>query len=175
MNCLQTQIVAFEKDLKRPFVESVFINSTPSFMNERSTDRFPQIYKAIFGNNYKNIRLHISLRFGVQYHRYRTSCNHVPSVDPLLLFCSRCHSPGASLLLVGWNVGVVFKKVLQQLSEDLSCAKYVCLNPTNKTLGVYVRDVTRLDGALGKKEVWCSHVWTWGLSEANALYRRRYL
>ena len=30
MNCLQTQIVAFEKDLKRQFVESVFINSTSS-------------------------------------------------------------------------------------------------------------------------------------------------
>jgi len=32
------------------------------------------------------------------------------------------------------------------------------------------RGVTRLDGARGKNEVWCSHVQSWGLSEANVLY-----
>jgi len=37
------------------------------------------------------------------------------------------------------------------------------------------KDVTRLDGARGKKQVWRPHVWTWGLSEANLLYWRKYL
>jgi len=37
------------------------------------------------------------------------------------------------------------------------------------------RDVTRLDGGRGKKQVWRSHVRTWGHSEAHALYRRKYL
>ena len=32
--------------------------------------------------------------------------------------------------------------------------------------------VTKLDGARGKKQVWRPYVWTWGLSEANALYWR---
>jgi len=35
--------------------------------------------------------------------------------------------------------------------------------------------VTRLDGARVKKQVWCPHVRTWGLSEANVLYWRKYL
>jgi len=38
-----------------------------------------------------------------------------------------------------------------------------------------VRGVTRLDGAWGKNQVWRRHVRTWGLSEANVLYRRKYL
>jgi len=37
------------------------------------------------------------------------------------------------------------------------------------------RSVTRLDGAQGKKQVWHPHVRTWGLSEANVLYWRKYL
>jgi len=37
------------------------------------------------------------------------------------------------------------------------------------------RRVTRLDGARGKKQVWRPHVRTWGLSEANTLYLRKYL
>jgi len=38
------------------------------------------------------------------------------------------------------------------------------------------RDVTRLDGARGKKQVWRPHVRTWwGLSEANVLHWRKYL
>ena len=37
------------------------------------------------------------------------------------------------------------------------------------------RGVTRLDGARGKKQVWRPHVRTWGLSEANSLYWRKYL
>jgi len=37
------------------------------------------------------------------------------------------------------------------------------------------RGVTRLDGARGKKQVWCPHVRTWDLSEAHALYWRKYL
>ena len=37
------------------------------------------------------------------------------------------------------------------------------------------RGVTRLDGARGKNKVWCSHVQSWGLSEANVLYWRKYL
>jgi len=35
--------------------------------------------------------------------------------------------------------------------------------------------VTRLDGARGKKQVWRPRVRTWGLSEANLLYWRKYL
>jgi len=38
-----------------------------------------------------------------------------------------------------------------------------------------LRGATRLDGARGKKQVWRPHVWTWGLSEANVLYWRKYL
>jgi len=37
------------------------------------------------------------------------------------------------------------------------------------------RGVTRLGGAWGKKQVWCSHVRTWGFSEANLLCWRKYL
>ena len=37
------------------------------------------------------------------------------------------------------------------------------------------RNVTRLDGVRGKKQVWRPHVRTWGLSEANVLYWRKYL
>ena len=37
------------------------------------------------------------------------------------------------------------------------------------------RGVTRLDGAQGKKQVWRPHVRTWGLSEANVLFWRKYL
>jgi len=36
------------------------------------------------------------------------------------------------------------------------------------------RGVTRLDGAWGKKYVWRSHVRTWGLSEANVLFRKKF-
>ena len=32
----------------------------------------------------------------------------------------------------------------------------------------------RLDGAQGKKQVWCPHIWTWGLLKANLLYWRKY-
>jgi len=35
---------------------------------------------------------------------------------------------------------------------------------------ITVRDVTKLDGARDKKQVWRPHVWTWDLSEANALH-----
>ena len=35
--------------------------------------------------------------------------------------------------------------------------------------------VTRLDGARGKKQVWCPHIWIWDLLEANVLYWRKYL
>ena len=35
------------------------------------------------------------------------------------------------------------------------------------------RGVTRLDGAWGKKQVWCPHVRTWGLSEANVLFWKK--
>jgi len=34
--------------------------------------------------------------------------------------------------------------------------------------------VARLDGARGKKRVWRPHVRTWGLSEFNVLYWRKY-
>jgi len=34
------------------------------------------------------------------------------------------------------------------------------------------RGVTRLDGARGKKQVWRTHVRTWGLSEANLLLKK---
>jgi len=37
------------------------------------------------------------------------------------------------------------------------------------------RGVTRLDGARGKKQVWRSHVRSWGLSETNALYWKKLL
>jgi len=37
------------------------------------------------------------------------------------------------------------------------------------------RGVTRLDGARGKKQVWRPRVRTYGLSEANVLYWRKYL
>jgi len=37
------------------------------------------------------------------------------------------------------------------------------------------RGVTRLDGARGKKQVWHPHVQTWGFSEENLLYWRKYL
>ena len=46
----------------------------------------------------------------------------------------------------------------------------------HKTMRVFAttRGVTRLDGARGKKKVWCPHVRTWGLSEANVLYWNKY-
>ena len=44
-----------------------------------------------------------------------------------------------------------------------------------KYLIVASRDVTRLDGARGKKQLWRPHVRTWGLSEANVLYWREYM
>jgi len=37
------------------------------------------------------------------------------------------------------------------------------------------RGVTRLDGARGKKQVWCPHVQTWDLLDANLLYWKKYL
>ena len=37
------------------------------------------------------------------------------------------------------------------------------------------KDVARLDGAQGKKQVWRPCVQSWGLSEANVLYWRKYL
>jgi len=37
------------------------------------------------------------------------------------------------------------------------------------------RGVTRLDGARRKKQFWRPHVRTWGLSEVNVLYWRKYL
>jgi len=37
------------------------------------------------------------------------------------------------------------------------------------------RATKRSDGARGKKQVWRPHVRTWGLSEANTLYWRRYM
>ena len=38
-----------------------------------------------------------------------------------------------------------------------------------------VRGVTRLDGTWGKKQVWQPHIRSWGLSEANIVYWRKYL
>ena len=50
MNWSKTQIAAFENDFrKRRFIESFFINSTPNVINEKSSDLFPNIYKATFG------------------------------------------------------------------------------------------------------------------------------
>jgi len=50
MNWSKTQIVAFENDFrKRRFIESFFINFTPNVINEKSSDLFPNIYKATFG------------------------------------------------------------------------------------------------------------------------------
>jgi len=50
MNWSKTQIVAFENDFrKRRFIESFFINSTPNVINKKSSDLFPNIYKATFG------------------------------------------------------------------------------------------------------------------------------
>ena len=50
MNWSKTQIVAFENAFrKRRFIESFFINSTPNVINEKSSDLFPNIYKATFG------------------------------------------------------------------------------------------------------------------------------
>jgi len=37
------------------------------------------------------------------------------------------------------------------------------------------RDLMRLDGTQDNKQVWGPHVRTWGLSEANALYWKKYL
>jgi len=37
---------------------------------------------------------------------------------------------------------------------------------------VCIREVTMLDGAWGKKQVWRPQVRTWGLSEANVLWRK---
>jgi len=37
------------------------------------------------------------------------------------------------------------------------------------------RGIKSLDGARGKKQVWRPHVWTWGLSEANVLYWKKYM
>ena len=37
------------------------------------------------------------------------------------------------------------------------------------------RGVPGLDDARGKKQIWCPHVRTWGLAEANVLYWRKYL
>jgi len=37
------------------------------------------------------------------------------------------------------------------------------------------RSVTRLDGAWGKKQIWCSRVRIWGLSEANVLFWKKCL
>jgi len=50
INWSKTQIVAFENDFRnRRFIESFFINSTPNVINFKSSDIFPQIYKATFG------------------------------------------------------------------------------------------------------------------------------
>ena len=43
------------------------------------------------------------------------------------------------------------------------------------TVGDWNRGVTRFDGARGKKLVWCPHIRTWGISEANVLYWRKNL
>jgi len=39
----------------------------------------------------------------------------------------------------------------------------------------HARDVTRLDGARDSKQVWRPDVRTWGISEANVVYWRKYL
>ena len=46
---------------------------------------------------------------------------------------------------------------------------------TQSYLRIPFRGVTSLDGARGKKQVWCPHVRTWGFLEANVLYWRKYL
>jgi len=64
MNWSETQIVAFENDFrKRRFIESFFINSTPNVINEKSSDLFPNIYKATFGCDWLDMRLFFDLFF----------------------------------------------------------------------------------------------------------------
>jgi len=40
---------------------------------------------------------------------------------------------------------------------------------------LWSKGAIRLDSTWGKKQVWCSNVRNWGLSEANVLYWRKYL
>jgi len=51
----------------------------------------------------------------------------------------------------------------------------VCLERGLLVIRRTSRDVTRLHGARDKKQVWSPHGRNWGLSEANALYWRKYL
>jgi len=49
---------------------------------------------------------------------------------------------------------------------------YICLPDLYTNM---YRGVMRLDGTRCIKQVWCPHVWTWALSEANVLYWRKCL
>jgi len=47
--------------------------------------------------------------------------------------------------------------------------------PVTLPSSLFVRSVTRLDGARAKKQVWRPHVRSWGLSVASILHWRKYL
>ena len=49
------------------------------------------------------------------------------------------------------------------------------MSPYKQTASPLITDIARLDSARGKKQVWRPQVRTWGLSEANILYWRKYL
>ena len=46
---------------------------------------------------------------------------------------------------------------------------------SNSYTSIEGRRVTRLDGARGKKQLWHPNIRTWGISEGNLLYWRKYL
>ena len=64
-----------------------------------------------------------------------------------------------------------FSGGIRELIDAQFCGSFhLCKVKTPRLQGVM-----RLDGSLGKKQVWRPHVRTWGLSEANVLYWRKYL
>ena len=142
MNWSKTQIVAFKNEFKkRRFIESFLINPHPTSLTKRvqiffqtSTKRRLAIIDLIrdcmflirFDSTYSlfltAVILFYSYSSSVIYCAFRnvvvsvitTSSYHARSVNFTALLLE---SPWWTPLIVGWNVGVVFKG-LQQLSKD---------------------------------------------------------
>jgi len=64
-------------------------------------------------------------------------------------------------------------KLLHHFSCALFKAPQICAKYDDALIAT--RDVTRLDGARGNKQVWRPHVRNWGFAETNVLYWRQYL
>jgi len=76
------------------------------------------------------------------------------------------------IIFLDWAFHIEHKIIPLKNSFQEWCQRPSGKKQENFPKSIPARSVTRLDGAWGKKQVWRSHVRTWGLSEANVLYWR---